>query len=137
MQIHSISTQYVSGMHFTSDVDSFSIDTDSQEEDKLSVGPGPKKLMLVSLAGCTGIDVVSILQKMKVPFSRLSIQVDAELTEEHPKTYRNVHVHYYIQVQPVHHEKVHRAVQLSEEKYCGVMAMFRTFAQVDLSIHFL
>ncbi|MBX2938580.1 MAG: OsmC family protein [Ferruginibacter sp.] len=137
MQQHSISAKYESGMHFSTDVDTFSIDTDSQEEDKLPVGPGPKKLMLVSLAGCTGIDVVSILQKMKVPFNKFSIQVQATLGQNHPKTYTEVRVHYFIQVDATHHEKVHRAVQLSEEKYCGVMAMFRSFAKVELSIHFL
>lgn len=137
MQLHSITSRYESDMHFSTDVDTFTIDTDTQEEDRTAAGPGPKKLMLASLAGCTGIDVVSILQKTKVPFSKFSIQVEAVLTEQHPKIYQEVRVHYYIHVDAVHHEKVHRAVQLSEEKYCGVMAMFRSFARVDLSIHFL
>lgn len=136
MQQHSISTQYQSDMAFESTIGDHFITIDSPE-DGPGKGPSPKKLMLVSLAGCTGIDVVSILQKMKVSFSDFSIDVKATLTDEHPKIYNEVEVHYRIKVDAVDEDKVKRAVQLSEEKYCGVMAMFRGFSTVKKEIHFI
>jgi putative redox protein len=93
--------------------------------------------MLVSLAGCTGIDVVSILNKMKVPFSDLSIDTEATLTDEIPKIYNHVKLIYKIKIAEEDRPKMEKAVHLSEEKYCGVMAMFRAFAKVEIEIVYL
>ncbi len=108
------------------------IDNDGNDE-----GPGPKRMMLVALAGCTGIDVVSILHKMKVEFSELSIDTEAKLGDEHPKMYKQVIVTYKIRLAEAERVKMEKAVQLSVEKYCGVMAMFKTFATVETVIVYL
>ena len=100
-------------------------------------GPSPKRLMLASLAGCTGIDVVSILNKMKTPFSDLSIDITASLTDEHPKIYKAVKITYKIKLADADRSKMEKAVKLSEEKYCGVSAMFRAFATVEHEIVYL
>ena len=100
-------------------------------------GPGPKKLMLTSLAGCTGIDIVSILNKMKAPFADFTMDVAATLTEEHPKIYDTVKITYNIKMAEADRAKMEKAVHLSEDKYCGVMAMFRAFAKVETEIRFL
>ena len=100
-------------------------------------GPGPKKLMLTSLAGCTGIDIVSILNKMKAPFSDFTMDVTATLTEKHPKIYDTVKISYNIKMADADRPKMEKAVHLSEDKYCGVMAMFKAFAKVETEINFL
>ena len=101
------------------------------------VGSSPKILMLVSLAGCTGVDVVSILNKMKVSFSDLTINVEAHVTEEHPKIYDDVTVIYSIKVDSRNELNVKKAVDLSQEKYCSVSEMFRAFAKLSSKIIYL
>lgn len=96
-----------------------------------------KRLMLSSLAGCTGIDVVSILNKMRVSFNQFSIEVEAQLTEEDPKIYDKVTVTYRIKLAADDQIKMEKAVNLSAEKNCGVMAMFKKFADVQTKIEYL
>lgn len=97
---------------------------------------GPKAVMLSSLAACSGLDVVSILEKMKVKLEGFKIEVEGELTDEHPKIYHIVTVGYYFTGNNLNEEKIKRAVQLSVEKYCGVIEMFRQFAEVKTTIKF-
>jgi putative redox protein len=133
---HEITVAYDRLMEFTAHIGPHSFKIDAPESGP-GEGPSPKKLMLASLAGCTGLDVVSILQKMKVSFSDFKIDVQATLTEEHPTIYQEVEVHYYIKTDISNQSKMERAVQLSEKKYCGVMEMFRTFAKVSTHIHYV
>ena len=100
-------------------------------------GPSPKRLMLASLAGCTGIDIVSILNKMKVSFSNFSISVHAALSADHPKIYNLVKVTYSIKLNEEDKPKMIKAVDLSKDKYCGVFAMFSSFAKMDTEIDYL
>jgi len=93
--------------------------------------------MLVSLAGCTGLDVVSILNKMKVNFSDLAINVEAHLTKVEPKIYDEVIITYTIRVNKADETKVKKAVDLSQDKYCGVSEMFRAFAKLSHKIIYL
>ncbi|TCI84502.1 OsmC family protein [Tenacibaculum sp. M341] len=100
------------------------------------VGASPKALMLSSLAGCSGLDVVMIGEKMRVNFDDLKITVEANLTEEHPKFYDKVHVIYHFYGKELNEEKLKKVVDLSVEKYCGVMEMFRQFATVTTDIKY-
>jgi putative redox protein len=86
-------------------------------------GPRPKTLVLSGLAGCTAMDVISILNKMKVKPEAFEVQVDADVTEEHPKVFSRIHVKYYFRGQDLPPDKLEKAVNLSQEKYCGVSAM--------------
>ncbi|MBC7534611.1 MAG: OsmC family protein [Ferruginibacter sp.] len=131
---HHISTVFNQGMSFTAIVDSHTVNMDSQEDSSLESGASPKKLMLAALAGCTGIDVVSILNKMKVVFSEFSIDITARMTETHPKIYDHVKITYKIKLAEEDKPKMEKAVKLSEEKYCAVSAMFRTFAKLEVEI---
>jgi putative redox protein len=138
MNTHFVSTVFKGGMAFTSHIKEHSLVTDTIAADGgNNEGPGPKRLMLVSLAGCTGIDVVGILNKMKVIFSDLSIDTEATLSETHPKTYIHVKVLYKIRIAEENRAKMEKAVHLSEDKYCGVMAMFKTFAKLETEIIYL
>jgi putative redox protein len=123
-------------MSFTSHINGHKVITDSNSEGP-GEGPSPKRLMLASLAGCTGIDVVSILTKMKVIFSNFSIDVNASLSDEQPQIYKDVKIIYKIKMAEADKLKMEKAVKLSEEKYCGVSAMFRAFAKVEHVIVYL
>ena len=88
-------------------------------------GFSPKALLLAGLAGCTGIDVVDILEKMRVTITSLTIDAEAEQTEEHPRVFKDIYLHYRVGTNRENEEKVTKAINLSLEKYCGVSAMLK------------
>jgi putative redox protein len=91
-------------------------------------------LMLSSLAGCTGLDVVSLLVKMRAEVEDFKMVVTGELTDEHPKIYHKVHIEYHFYGSDLKEDKITKAVNLSVERYCGVMEMFRQFATVTTEV---
>lgn len=93
----------------------------------------PKELLLLSLAGCTGSDVASILTKMREPFTRFEIQVDAEMTEEHPKVYSSIHLTFKFWGDGIKEANVQKAMQLSKDVYCGVTAMLKDSIKISES----
>ena len=107
---------------------------DKSQDNGDVVGFAPKALMLSSLAGCSGLDVVSLLEKMRAEVANFKIEVTAELTDEHPKFYNKVKVDYHFTDSELQPAKIQKAVNLSVTKYCGVMEMFRQFAEVEIEI---
>lgn len=106
--------------------------------EEVSTGVRPKALILSALAGCTAIDVVELLRKMRVEFTEFKIDVEGELTDDHPKTYKTVDLVYYIKLtNPDDKDKMEKAVNLSQEKYCGVTAMVKAFAYLRVRIEYL
>jgi putative redox protein len=97
-------------------------------------GPRPKPLILVAIAGCTALDVISILKKMKSEPEGLHITVEGTLTEEHPKVYSDFHIVYHFRGRDLDRSKLDKAISLSQEKYCGVSAMCKTFAPIAYEI---
>lgn len=97
----------------------------------LDSGMSPKKMLLASLCGCSGMDVADILHKMKVPFSKLEITAEAEQTDEHPKVFKSIDLVYRCDVQPEEADKLNRAVSLSMEKYCGISAMLAKHCAIN------
>jgi len=97
-------------------------------------GARPKELMLASLAGCTGMDVVSILKKMRVDLQYFNLRVEAEMTEEHPKHYTAMHIIYEFKGVGLELEKLQKAVNLSQEQYCGVSATYRKAMEITHQI---
>ncbi|MEA3500657.1 MAG: OsmC family protein [Candidatus Marinimicrobia bacterium] len=91
-------------------------------EDK---GPPPKPFMLIALGGCTGMDVISILKKMRVDVEDFHVKVEGELTEEHPKHYHKMHTIFEFKGKNLPMDKIKKAVKLSEERYCGVTKTYR------------
>ena len=108
---------------------------DKSQDNGDVVGFAPKALMLSSLAGCSGLDVVSLLEKMRAVVADFYIEVTGELTDEHPKYYHKVKVDYHFSDVNLQEDKIQKAVNLSVTKYCGVMEMFRRFATVKTEIH--
>ena len=96
----------------------------------------PKALMLASLAGCSGLDVASLLKKMRAEVEGFTIDVEANLTEEHPKHYDKVNVVYNFYGSDFKKDKIEKSVKLSVERYCGVMEMFRKFAEITTEIKY-
>ena len=138
MTTHSVSTSFIEGMAFTANINGHEVVMDTTADDGgKDSGPSPKRLMLASLSGCTGIDIVSILNKMKVGFSNFSIEIHAALSNEHPKIYNHVKITYKIKLAEEDKPKMIKAVSLSQEKYCGVYAMFSSFAKMDTEIDYL
>ena len=97
-------------------------------------GPRPKPLTLVALGGCTGMDVISILKKMQVFPDDFRLEIEGELTEEHPKVYHTINLHYIFKGKNLPMEKLEKAVTLSREKYCGVSAMMGKAAKIEHTI---
>jgi putative redox protein len=96
----------------------------------------PKALMLSSMAGCSGLDVAGLIKKMKLEVENFHIETIAQLTDEHPKYYDKVRVEYHFHGANLNEDKLKRAVDLSVEKYCGVMEMFRHFAKLEIKTIF-
>ena len=101
-----------------------------------SAGYRPKALMLSGLAGCSGLDVASLVKKMKLVIDDFKIDIEANLTEEHPKYYDAVTMRFHFYGAELDEKKLQKAVDLSVEKYCGVMEMFRRFAKMTVETHF-
>jgi putative redox protein len=97
-------------------------------------GPRPKPLMMVSLAGCTGMDVISILKKMRVDVKKFDVSVEAEVTEEHPKHYTKMHLVYEFWGKDLPMDKLEKAVVLSQDRYCGVSYSYRKVMELTYEI---
>lgn len=108
----------------------------SMDGDKKN-GHGPKALLLSGLAGCSGIDVVDILTKMRVEFSDFTIEVETEQTDEHPKVFKDIVIYYKIRTDAANEDKVRKAIDLSLEKYCGVSAMLKKNSAISYKLEIL
>jgi putative redox protein len=125
-------------MAFEADVNGFKIMLDADPAvGGTNKGPRPKPLTLVSLAGCTGMDVISILKKMRIEPEYFNVGVEGELTEEHPRFYHKINVIYELKGQDVEIEKVEKAVNLSRDRYCGVFALLKEGAEITYEIRIL
>jgi len=84
-----------------------------------NTGPRPTELLLNAVAGCTGIDIISILKKMRLEPSSFKMEVHGDRADEHPKRFTDIHIHYSLEGE-LPEDKVIRAIQLSKDKYCSV-----------------
>lgn len=135
MSKQQVKVDWLENMAFEADVNGHQIIIDAADavggEDR---GPRPKPLMLTALAGCTGMDVVSILKKMRVKLDGFNVTVDGDLTEEHPKQFYKMHVMYEFTGKDLPLEKLQKAVSLSEERYCGVSALYKKAIELTSEI---
>ncbi len=130
-----IITRWQGGMKFESDVLGHKLVVDAAaEHGGEDAGPTPKILMLVALAGCTGMDAVSILKKMRVDVKAFDISVEADMREEHPKYYEKMHVIYEFTGKDLPLAKLEKAVNLSKERYCGVEAVYKQVMEMTHEI---
>lgn len=131
-----ISTSWKDRMVFESHLGKHTVKMDASPEMGDDSAPSPKQLVLAGLAGCTGMDVVSLLRKMRVEFTAFDIQVETELTEEHPQVFSEIRMTYKVTGTNVDKDKVKKAVELSQERYCGVSAMLKKNGPITYSIEY-
>jgi putative redox protein len=132
---HNVKIAWTGEMSFEADVNGHKVVMDvADEEGGNDRGPRPKPLTLAALGGCTGMDVVSILHKMKANPESFSLSITAKLSDDHPKIYKKIHIIYLLKGKNLSLDKVMKAVGLSQEKYCGVSAMLRKVAEISYEI---
>lgn len=136
--IHQVSTKWKGNMHFESTVNNHIIHMDKlAQHGGTDTGPRPKPLLLSAVAGCIGMEIAGILEKMRLKIETLDIDVTGELTNDHPKMYKEVNIIFNLKCDSNDQVKINKAIYLAVDKYCGVVAMFRQFATVTMEINYL
>ena len=131
----SVNVKWEGGMSFEANVMDYKIIMDADPEfGGQKKGPKPKPLLLVALAGCTGMDIVSLLNKMRVEFKKFKIRVEGDTADEHPMKFTRITVTYEITGKNIDREKVEKAVILSKDKYCSVSATLKNSVDIDYII---
>jgi putative redox protein len=126
---------WVENLHFQANIDGFNMELDTlPEEGGISAGPRPKPLLLASLGGCTAMDVISILKKMKSDVTAFKLKVEGNTTDEHPKKFIGIMLTYEISGIDVKPDNVKKAVSLSIERYCGVYATLIQALPINIQI---
>lgn len=137
--LNEITCQWKSDMAFSAEVGGHTITLDADETvGGKDSGPRPKPLVLVALAGCTGMDVISILKKMREPITYFNVRVQGDLTEEHPKTYSTIKIIYEFKTSDgLNDANVRKAIALSQDRYCGVSALLKKAIPVDFEVRYI
>ncbi len=102
-----------------------------------NAGIRPKELLLLSLGGCTGADVASILQKKRVKLDGYEMNLTADATEDYPQVYTKIHIEYIFYGEGIPAKDVEKAIELSQTKYCGVTAMLKKAMEITHSYKIL
>ncbi|HEY4611798.1 MAG TPA: OsmC family protein [Bacteroidota bacterium] len=98
-------------------------------------GARPKELLLMALGGCTGSDVASILKKKRIPLKGFEVRLRANVSDEHPQVFTDIHIEYVFTGEDINPADVERAIELSTTKYCSVSAMLRASVKITHSYH--
>lgn len=130
-----VSTKWVKGLSFESTANEHSVKIDTTVNGGgNNSGMSPKQMLLGALAGCSGMDVVGILDKMKATYSTLEIIAEAEQTDTHPKVFKFINLIYKSDILEDDLDKLQKAITLSKEKYCGVSAMLAKHCEINFII---
>src|SRR6266568_6232302 len=130
-ELESASATLVADMHFAGTIDGFRIDLDaSASTGGVGAGPQPHRLLLLAMASCTAMDVISILRKKRQQVSGLNVVVQGSRAEQHPKIYSHINVLYRVRGNNVDPQAVERAIELSKTRYCPVIGMLGKVAEV-------
>ena len=130
-EMETASATLASGMHFLGEIDGFHMDLDADETvGGVGAGPRPHRLLLLALAGCTAMDVISILRKKRQQVSGLNVAVQGSRAEQHPKVYTQIDVLYRVRGNNVDPQAVERSIELSKTRYCPVIGMLGKVAEV-------
>ena len=135
MATHTIQTNWRENNIFDTEIDGHTITIDNPAEaGSDSAGPGPKKLLLVAAAGCTGLDIVTMARKMRIDLKKFDIRIRAEVAEELLKQYTSLHVIYEFEGDELPKEKLEKACKMSFDTYCGVLAMYKKAVPVTYEV---
>jgi len=131
----SVKVELLSDLAFEVHVNGHKLYIDSApEHGGKNTGPQPKPFMMVALAGCTAMDVASILNKMREKVEEFSVEVEGEMAEEHPKKFIGMKVIYKIKGKDISRKNVEKAVNLSNTRYCGVTANYQKAFPIEHEI---
>ncbi len=134
----SIALSWLNNMVFEAEVDGYTLKLDAKPDvGGTNQGPRPKPLVMVALAGCTAMDVISILTKMRVDVESFHVKVEGELTENHPKQFTAMHIIYEFKGKDLPMDKLEKACRLSQDTYCGVSATYRKAMNLSYEIKIL
>ena len=124
------------GLSFTGSAESgFSVPLDAAaEHGGNNEGFRPMEILLVGLAGCTAMDVISILQKKRQEVTDFEVLVHAERAEEHPRVFTHIVIEYVVGGKHISQDAVERAVELSEKRYCPAQAMLSKAVPIEHKI---
>jgi len=122
---HKVEAAWQDGMKFDTEVNGHHFFMDQAGENGDDSGPRPKPLMLAALAGCTGMDVISLMKKMRQEVEYFNVVVEGDTEEVHPNAFVKMHVIYEFRGKDLDMEKIEKSISLSEERYCGVSAVYR------------
>jgi putative redox protein len=132
---HSVNVTWEKNMKFVTNLDGHQLVVDSSVEGGGdNEGPRPKALMMVALAGCTGMDVISILKKMQVEITYFNLRIEGITHDEHPRKFESMKIIYEFKGNNLVFAKLQKAVNLSVDKYCGVNANYRDAMKMDYEI---
>ncbi len=136
---HKITAVWIEDLVFDSHIKEHTIRVQGSVSEGKPQGPGPKVLLLSALTGCTGMDVVSLMNKMRVKYDGLEISAEAELTEEHPKNYKAIHLVYTVKGEKAEAkaDKVKKSIDLSLDRYCGVAFMLRKHCPITYEVKYV
>jgi putative redox protein len=130
-ELETASVTLAEGMHFVGAIDSFRMDLDAETYvGGVGAGPQPHRLLLLALAGCTAMDVISILRKKRQQVSGLNVEVHGRRADQHPKVYTQIEVLYRVRGNHVDPQAVERSIELSKTRYCPVIATLGKLAEV-------
>jgi putative redox protein len=123
---HRIESAWKGKMKFDAEVNGHHFMIDSTEKfGGEDAGPRPKPLMLAALAGCTGMDVVSLLKKMRQEIEYFNVVVEGDTEDEYPNAFIKMHIVYEFRGKDLDIANIEKAIDLSIERYCGVSAVYR------------
>jgi len=135
---HVVDLAWEESMTFGTEIDGHRLTLDAAPESGGNDrGPRPKKLMLAALAGCTGMDVISILKKMKIEPEGFNVIVEGDVSDDYPKRYTQMKIIYQFKGKDLPLEKLQKAIGLSQDKYCGVSAVYRNALKIESEIRII
>lgn len=136
IDMEQVKLEWKGGMQFDAQLGEHTITLDGPEElGGMNIGARPKPLLLVALAGCTGMDIASLARKMRVEFERVEIEADAEKSDEIPVVYTAMTLKYRFEGKGIDPSKPLKMVSLSQERYCGVADMLRKVAPIAFEVY--
>ena len=130
-ELESASVTLVDGLHFAGDIDGVRIDLDAEESvGGVGSGPQPHRLLLLAMVGCTAMDVLAILRKKRQQVRDLSVEVQGNRADQHPRVYTRFDVLYTVRGTNIDPQAVARAIELSTTRYCPVIGLLGKVAEV-------
>lgn len=133
-----ISISWKKNMAFEADIDGHKVMMDAKESvGGQNQGPTPKPLLLASLGGCTGMDVISLARKMRQDVESFEIELQSEILDDFPQNYTSIKLIYKFKGNDLDPKKIQKAVELSQNRYCGISATLRDSVKLSYEIEIL